>query len=137
VQEAMSGKPLVLTPLYEASRKKDAAVTAAATFPLEKINGPVLCLGGKDDQMWPSSAHCDDAMHYFKTHHHAYADREINYPDAGHTFIMATQGPKSAMLSYSWPGGSMAFGGTAQGDANAATSAWKTIWSFLKSSLGS
>jgi dienelactone hydrolase len=137
MQEAMTGKPLILTPLYDASWKKDPAVTAKATFPLENIRGPVLCLGGKDDAMWDSSAHCDIAMHYLTSHHHAYPDREINYRKAGHTFIIATNGPKSAMISYSWPGGSMAFGGTAQGDADAATSAWKSIWSFLKTSLGS
>lgn len=134
-QEAASGKPMHLTPLYDASRKSDPKVTAAATFPLERIHGPVLCLGGKDDQMWPSAQQCDDALRYLKAHHHPYADREINYPDAGHTFIMATRGPKSAMIDYTWKGGGFAFGGTPQGDADAATLAWKQIWSFLKTAL--
>ena len=136
-QQAAMGKPITLTPLYEASRKADASVTAAATFPLQNIRGPVLCLGGKDDQMWPSASQCDDALSYLKAHHHAYADRVINYPNAGHTFILATHGPSSAMITYTWQGGGFNFGGTPQGDADAATQAWSQIWAFLKTSLGS
>jgi len=97
-------KPVAFRPFYDASRNADSAVTKAATFPLERIDGPVLCLGGADDQMWNSAAHCDIAMQYLKAHHHRFADRETNYPNAGHTFFLATHGPSSAMLSVSGGG---------------------------------
>ena len=130
------GKPLVLRDLYDASRNDDPATTKAAFFPLDKISGPVLCLSGADDQMWNSTAQCDLAMAYLKDAHHAYADRAIAYPDAGHTFIGATRGPSSAITSVNYGGVTMAFGGTKEGDAAAADAAWPVIWTFLANALG-
>lgn len=135
-QEIAQQQPITLTPFYDAARNADPRVTRKAMFPLERINGPVLCLGAKDDAMWNSSAHCDIAMQYLKAHHHKFADEEINYPGAGHTFFMALDGPSSAMIIDPFPGGAFNFGGTRQGDADAATSAWKTIWEFLGKALG-
>ena len=132
----MQHQPLVLRNLYDASRNADPATTKAAFFPLEKISGPVLCLSGQDDQMWNSTAQCDLAMAHLKDSHHAYADRAIAYPDAGHTFIGATHGPSSAVTSVDFGGVTMAFGGTKEGDAAAADAAWPVIWSFLASTLG-
>ncbi|HTA40612.1 MAG TPA: acyl-CoA thioester hydrolase/BAAT C-terminal domain-containing protein [Candidatus Acidoferrales bacterium] len=129
-------KPLVLRTLYDASRNDDPATTKAAFFPLQKISGPVLCLSAADDQMWNSTAQCDLAMSYLKDAHHAYPDRAIAYPDAGHTFIGATHGPSSAVTSIDYGGVTMAFGGTKAGDAAAADAAWPVIWSFLARSLG-
>lgn len=130
------GKPVAFKPFYDASRAADPAVTRAATFPMERIDGPVLCMGGDDDQMWNSAAHCDVALRYLREHRHAFADREIDYPNAGHTFFLATRGPSSALLSVSGGGETFLFGGTARGDAAAATDAWKRIWTFLQLSLG-
>jgi len=134
-QEFAAQKPITLKPLYDASRNADSTVTRKATFPLERINGPVLCLAGQDDQMWNSPAHCDIAMRYLKAHHHRFADREIVYPNAGHMFFMALSGPSSAMNTYAFPGGSFAFGGTPQADADAATASWQAIWDFLQKTL--
>jgi dienelactone hydrolase len=134
--EASQGKPITLTPFYDASRKADPAVTNAATFAMEHINGPMLCLAGRDDRMWNSSAHCDIAMQYLRTHRHPYADREITYPDAGHTFFMATHGRSSALITLKGSSGAaIAFGGTPQGDVAAATSSWKSVWAFLGTAL--
>jgi dienelactone hydrolase len=134
--EAQTNQPLKLTPLYEASRKANAAVTRAAFFPLEKIRGPVLCLGGQDDEMWNSSGLCDLAVTYLRKHKHAFADREINYPNAGHMFLLAMGGPKSSMLSFTAGPTTVLFGGTAEGDAAASNDAWAQIWAFLGTSLG-
>ncbi len=133
--EVMNRQPVTLTPFYEASRKDDPAATRAAFIHLERIHGPVLCLAGKDDAMWDSSAHCDLAMAYLRAHHHRYKDRAYVYPGAGHFFIVATHGPKSALEAVSEGGVTMMFGGTPDGNAAAATAAWKRIWSFLGSAL--
>ncbi len=131
------GKPIVLEPLYDASRKANPHVTDAAMFHLENIHGPVLCLAAADDQLWPSPAQCDVAMTYLKAHAHPYADREIVYPNAGHLFMSGLRGAKYAMTSYPLGGGmSMAFGGTPEGDAAAAQSAADTMKAFLTAALG-
>ena len=129
------GQPVAFKPFYDASRDADAATTKAATFPMERIRGPVLCLDGDDDAIWNSRAQCGDAMSYLKAHHHRYADREIDYPHAGHTFVMATHGQKSALIRESGGGMTFLFGGTPQGDVAAATASWKAIWAFLNASL--
>ncbi|HEX8806080.1 MAG TPA: acyl-CoA thioester hydrolase/BAAT C-terminal domain-containing protein, partial [Candidatus Aquilonibacter sp.] len=135
-QEIAAQKPITLTPFYDAARNADPLVTRKAMFPLEHINGPILCLSGKDDAMWNSSAQCDIAMQYLKAHHHKFADQSDSYPSAGHMFYLALNGPSSAMIVYPFPGGAFNFGGTPQGDVDAATAAWKATWEFLASALG-
>ncbi len=133
--EFMSHQPIVLRAFYDASMRNTAAVQAAF-FPLQRIHGPVLCLSGDDDQLWDSPAQCRMAMSYLQAHHHPYADHAIDYPNAGHTFLLAINGPKSAVLSVPLPGGaSMAFGGTVEGDQQAAAQAWPAIWDFLARNL--
>jgi dienelactone hydrolase len=130
-----SGKPVAFTPFYEASRKDNADVTAAATFPLQNIRGPVLCLAGGGDQVWDSTAYCDITSQYLSAHHHPFADRTIDYPGAGHLFLYATHGPSSAIATTKLGNAVVLFGGTPEADARAATDAWKTIWSFLAVAL--
>jgi dienelactone hydrolase len=134
--EAAAEQPMKLKPFYEASRLADAAQARAAMFHLERINGPMLCLSAGDDQMWNSAEQCDIASAYLRTHRHPFADRAIDYAGAGHLFYLATRGPSSAINTYAIPGGgSFAFGGTAQGDADAAHSGWNAIWKFLNAAL--
>jgi dienelactone hydrolase len=135
-EEFLTHKPIVLRALYDASRAADPAVTAAATFHLERIAGPVLCLAAADDQMWNSQAQCDITMAYLRAHGHAFADKAITYPNAGHTFLSAAGGAKYAITSIPLPGGgSIEFGGTPDGDALAAQQALAQIYDFLAQAL--
>ncbi|HEY9084680.1 MAG TPA: acyl-CoA thioester hydrolase/BAAT C-terminal domain-containing protein [Candidatus Tyrphobacter sp.] len=135
--EFMTHRPIVLRALYDASMQSDPAAVQAAYFHLERIHGPVLCLSGDDDQLWDSPEYCKMTMSYLQAHHHPYADRAIDYPNAGHTFLWAIHGPRSAITAISLPGGaSMAFGGTVAGDQQAAAQAWPVIWQFLSRALG-
>ncbi len=102
----------------------------------ESLDGRVGCVAGADDEMWNSPRQCAMAMRYLKAHHHAYPDRAIVYPNAGHTFLWAMRGPKSAITSYPIGGSTvMDFGGTTAGDMAAAKHAWPTIWAFLAHAL--
>lgn len=135
-QEYMSHQPLVLRALYDASMNGDPAAVTAAFFTLERIHGPVLCLSGASDELWDSPAYCSMAMSYLRAHRHPYADRSMQFPNAGHTFLWATHGPSSAILTIPIPGsGGIALGGTAQGDEDAAAQAWPAIWAFLAQAL--
>ncbi|MEO9169586.1 MAG: acyl-CoA thioester hydrolase/BAAT C-terminal domain-containing protein, partial [Candidatus Baltobacteraceae bacterium] len=134
-QEFQAHKPIVLAPMYDASLDANPNVTQAAFFPLQNIAGPVLCLAGSDDKMWDSSRQCSMAMQYLKAHNHEYGDKMIAYPNAGHMFLFTLHGPSSAITSYAAGPATLAFGGTAEGDAAAADAAWPAIWSFLAASL--
>jgi hypothetical protein len=115
----------------------NAAAVEKAFFPLDRIAGPVLCLSADDDRLWDSPAYCKMTMTYLEQHHHPYPDRAISYPNAGHTFLWAVYGPKSAVTAIPLPGGAvMEFGGTPEGDVAAAQKAWPEIWKFLSQTLG-
>jgi dienelactone hydrolase len=118
---------------YEAARRNAAAVERAF-FPLERIVGPVLCLAAGDDQVWNSSAHCELAMAYLCAHHHAFADRAVSFPGAGHLYLLARAGAGAALNTAPMGGGGrMAFGGSPEKDAAAAQTALTTIAAFLES----
>jgi dienelactone hydrolase len=131
-RQIQAHEEVAFRPSYDEARvHADADAMAAAFFPLERIQGPVLCLAGDDDQMWSSRIHCELALDYLRQHHHSYADRMVSYPNAGHLFIIAKGGPSSAMNSISAGSFKMLFGGTPAGDALAAQAAWAEIYAFL------
>ena len=133
---ASQGKPLDLRPLYDASLDANPKAAAESFFPIEKIQGPVLCLAGADDQLWDSPKYCEMAMARLHASHHPYRDVSQTYPDAGHLFITATHGPASAITQLSLGPVTMLFGGTKDGNLKAAARAWPEIWSFLAANLG-
>jgi dienelactone hydrolase len=133
--EFLTHQPVVLRVFYDASMQNTAAVRAAF-FPLERIHGAVLCLSADDDQLWDSPVQCRMTLTYLQAHHHPYADRAIGYQNAGHTFLWATHGPSSVIMSLPLPGGAtVALGGTVDGDQQAAAQAWPVIWDFLSNNL--
>jgi len=130
-QTIRAGHPVGFRIAYEAARRNTASVERAL-FPLERIAGPVLCLAAGDDQVWNSSARCDLALDYLRAHRHAFADRAVTFPGAGHLYLMARSGPSAALNTAPMGGGGrMVFGGTPEADANAATAAVKIIDDFL------
>ncbi len=135
--EYAAHEPMTIRALYDQSlQTASAAVVNAAYFPLEHIHGPVLCLSAADDQLWDSPAYCRMTLAYLRAHHHPYADRAIDYPNAGHTFLWAIHGARSVVLSVPVPGGaSIALGGTVAGDLQASALAWPVIWQFLATAL--
>lgn len=122
-------EPLDMRPGYDDAMKNVAAVTAA-TFPLEKIAGPVLFLAADDDRIWDSAAQSTIGMNQLQAHAHPYADRYVHYARAGHLFLFAT--PARPMLQAPFGGGlTIAFGGTAAGNVAAGRAARAEIQAFL------
>jgi dienelactone hydrolase len=124
--------PIALRRMYELSLSRaDPASVQGAFFPLERIAGPVLCLAGDDDQIWNSRALCELTMSYLRDHHHPRADRMISYPNAGHMFLEARDGPTSALNALPLGSHELQLGGNPEADARAAAAAWHEIDSFL------
>jgi len=54
-----------------------------ARISVEKINGPILLLSGKKDQMWPSTSMCDDIIKMLKEKGFPFFHEHVAY-DSGH-----------------------------------------------------
>lgn len=106
-----------------------------ATIPVERINGPVLAISGKEDAMWPSSVYGDMVMERLSEHLHPYPDQHLAYAGTGHsvgqpwwpTTITKTLHPVSKSL--------FALGGDPQQSAHARADAWSKTLEFLAANL--
>jgi dienelactone hydrolase len=127
--------PIPLTPGFLAALEDDTAAAEAA-IAVERINGPVLLVSGKDDAMWPSTLMAERALARLREHGHPYRDEHLAYADAGHT-VSGLPGVPSAPLPSRHPvaGLVFAFGGTAAGVAAARQDVWPRILRFLHEAL--
>lgn len=60
-----------------------------AMFSFERINGPILLISAKQDQVWPSYAMSSDIKRYLKEKHFSYTVTHDSY-DTGHGFSQET-----------------------------------------------
>jgi dienelactone hydrolase len=135
---AQRGRPVAFTPFY-LSHLRDAAAVERATIPVERTHGPILLVSGTDDQMWPSSALADIAVHRLQTHRHAFGFRHLRYEGAGHT-ILVPYGPLTTraigLTVQGFSGYLYSQGGTPKADAEAGADAWQNVLAFLEKGAG-
>lgn len=134
-EKAPADRPVFLDALAKAS----PATREAATFQVEKTNGPILMMGGGDDQLWPSCDLAKIAMDRLVANGHdkRFADDSVCYPDSGH-FSTGLPGVPTAMqtaIVHPITGELLALGGTAAGIAKAQRDAFGRIDRFLAASL--
>lgn len=114
------------------------AAVQAAFIPIERIDGPILFLGGDADAIWPSLRMAAMAMDWLHRHHHRFADSEEMFPDAGH-FFFEPYVPVEHRVDWTFTDSrgsdTVHYGGTLAGDAHAAPQAWARILQFLQTSL--
>ena len=103
-----------------------AAATAATAIPVEKINGPILLLAGKDDALWPSAAMAAQIVDRATRMHFTYPITNLMLDAAGHHVATLPNRPTAD---------SIRLGGTASGLAEAQLRSWKAIFDFLGSAL--
>ncbi len=123
------GQPAALRSSYEEGLKDQAAV-AAATIPVEKINGPVLLLSGTDDQLWPSTPMGDMVMARLRAHNHPYPYEHLKYEGAGHE-ISGLYLP----MTGSTQSGNLLLGGSPAANARASADSWPKVLAFLETAL--
>jgi dienelactone hydrolase len=61
-----------------------------ATIKVERINGPILLLTGRDDRLWPSSKLCEMIVTRLTERGFPHTVRHIAYEDAGHLIARVT-----------------------------------------------
>jgi dienelactone hydrolase len=128
-------EPIAVVSLYEAALFDEKAVERA-TIPVEKINGPVLLVSGRDDQMWPSALMADRVVERLERHRHMFPVRHLAYEDAGHLITPAYLPTTALAVRHPVRNLVLAFGGTPQANARAQADSWPRIVRFLEESLG-
>jgi len=128
------------TPVFlDALAKASPAVLEAASFRVEKTNGPILMLAGGDDQLWPSCALAKIAMDRLVANGHdkRFADESVCFADAGHgaTSIPGVPTSLSTAVVHPISGDFLALGGTPKGIARAQRASFTRIDAFLASAL--
>jgi dienelactone hydrolase len=125
-------RPLRLRPVFERLLRKHHVV-AAATIPVERIQGPVLLISGTADELWPSQRFAEMVMERLGDADHPYADEHVRYAGAGHfvcfPYALPSMPPMTRMSPV--PIFTMDFGGTPAANAASARDSWPEILRFL------
>jgi len=108
-------------------RLDDWSKIEPALIKVEKINGPILFIAGKDDQMWPSYQMCQMMQHRLDSLHFKHPVKGLYYDNAGHRVTSPDLLPT---IDYKYE--DVIFGGTDSGNANAQIDSWNKMIEFLK-----
>jgi dienelactone hydrolase len=129
------GQPIPLTPRFLRFLEDDEAA-ARAEIAVERINGPVLLISGKDDAMWPSERMAEIARRRLEEHHFAHAYRHLAYDGAGH--MIGTPYVPTTVLASRHPltGEIFAYGGTPKAYAAAREDSWREVLKLLDETFG-
>jgi dienelactone hydrolase len=110
------------------------AAMAAAEIPVERTDGPVLLLSGRDDRLWPSPQLSDAALRRLEARGHPHRHEHLSYPGAGHFFTGPPAGP--FFTEVATPAfGMLAGGGTPQANGRAAADSWPRVLDTLRLGL--
>lgn len=101
-----------------------------AMIPVERINGPVLLISGKEDAMWPSDVMSEMVMTRLRANDFAHRFDHLSYQDAGH----AVSTPPGLVNTSGYP--DEAAGGTAVGNAAGRADMWPRVIAFFDQALG-
>jgi dienelactone hydrolase len=115
--------------LYEGALATEAQ-HQDAEIPVERINGPVLLISGRDDKMWPSSAMSDAVVARLRAHNFRFPVQHLAFENAGH----AAASPPS--LGQNSAGPDSFVGGTEEGNATARAESWRATLCFFRGALG-
>jgi dienelactone hydrolase len=110
-----------LIDLYDPSFAKAPVESQIA---VEKINGPILLLSGKNDLLWPSATMADAIEARLAKHNFKYKVFNRQWENVGHHVAGVPNRPTAD---------SVPLGGTAQTIAKAQFEAWREIIAFLTS----
>ena len=117
-------------PLVQMMLENRAAVEKAS-IPVEEINGPILLISGKDDQLWPSTILADMVMERLKRAKHRFPDRHLAYEGAGHYIPFPNLPATVNKLVDPNTKTEIALGGDPEHTAAAGADAWARVVEFL------
>jgi dienelactone hydrolase len=109
---------------YKDSLKSPESVKKAS-IPVEKINGPVLLISGREDNIWPSTQMAQTIIKRLKQNKHPFPDKHLSYSGAGHLF------KHFYLPSTTFAKPKSNFGGTLKSNYQAGWSSWEQTVNFL------
>ncbi len=113
-------------------RLKNQQAVQRALIKVEKINGPILLISGKDDQLWPSFEMSEMIMDRLRQHNHLFEFRHLYYENAGHKILKAYL-PMAGSTTAAR--GRLILGGTDEGNARAQEDSWPKVLAFLEAAF--
>ena len=115
---------------------KDRELAARARIPVEKIDGPVLLISGRDDRAWPSSLYSKMVVSTLRRHNHPHPVRHLDFDDAGHAINLPIV--PSTQITRIHPVSKVPYtnGGTPSGNARANDGSWEGMLAFLDEVTG-
>lgn len=129
---APSNAPLALRGAFDAVLEHPAAYQPAV-IPVERIGGPVLCVSGEADAMWPATEMTEVSVQRARQHGFPHEFTHLRYPDAGHTGAGVPGVPVvTAIPRHPLTGAAYSFGGTRSASARARADSWPQVLTFLR-----
>lgn len=101
-----------------------------AAIEVEEINGPVLLISGRQDQVWLSSTLSAVAIDRLATMDHPWPYEHLSFPDAGHAIRVPYRFDGTTD-----PAGRHRFGGTNEANARASAEAYRATLEYLRKGL--
>lgn len=106
-----------------------------AIIKVEKINGPILLLSGKDDKVWPSTLMANMLEERIKENNFKYYFENIQYEEAGHLISSnpdASSEERTGNININGKDYEFEFGGTFEGDRKAKQDARIRVLEFIE-----
>ncbi len=118
-----SDSPPSFRGLYALSLRTFVERVEAATIPVERIDGTVICVAGENDAVWDSADHA--ARIADRRAAHGLEAIVVTHPGAGHCAVLPGEGPPV-------PRPELARGGDPRSDAELGARAWPHVVAALK-----
>lgn len=106
-----------------------------AEIAVENIHGHILLISGGDDQLWPSDLLSEKIITRLKKHNHPYYYEHINFPKAGHSFVVPGLPTTQSVVSPFGKGIKLLLGGNPKDNSQAQFDAWQRVKDFFNKYL--
>ncbi len=121
------GEPIIWRKTYQYWAESENQAEIA----VENINGPILLISGGDDQLWPADLLSEKIITRLNERNHPYDYEHINYPKAGHSFVVPGLPTTQSVVSPFAGGMKLLLGGNPKDNSQAQFDAWEKVKVFF------